>query len=368
MRQFGIAIDFIEITFLQRSNTITLVIRWILSIIIPILLILLEYKGTNITEIIYGFLGIICFYTNNTKKAKDYFIKIVSKYNNSYIGHKYLGRIYEKEGGLRKSLEEYSKVIEIKPEDFKSAYKVANLLNELDRSEQSIICLNELLKKKPDFLDATLLLGDIFYKENRQKEAINVYEQAIKYNPKNFEIYYQMGMSYTMLNDFQNAKLCYQKAAMINAENYNPYFYLGQICLIEGEIIEAEKCFMQSIQSKELETESYYKLAKLYMLRHDKENAIKFINVAIEEDKKYIKIANEEDIFIPIKSYFRYKVVDDEDIPKKEINLTQKEMNVIEHLDKTCSIVGRLNNRNIKLKEENNKKKERDVSQREENI
>ena len=46
------------------------------------------------------------------KAAKDILIKLVSKYQDSYIGHKMLAEIYEKEGGMRKAIDEYVAALE----------------------------------------------------------------------------------------------------------------------------------------------------------------------------------------------------------------------------------------------------------------
>ena len=169
-------------------------------------------------------------------------------------------------------------------------------------------------------------------------------------------------MVYTMLNDFQNAKICYQKAATINSLCYNAYYNLGQINLIEMDLDEAEKYFTKCLEDKEQEPDAYYKLGKIYMLRGDHENAVKFVNLAIELDKNYIKIANNEPIFIPVKSKFQIPLIDEEDIPPRKRQQTKKEKAVKEHLDKTYKVLGNLNLHKLKqnLKHQD-KEHERDI-------
>ncbi len=151
-----------------------------------------------------------------------------------------------------------------------------------------------------------------------------------------------------MLNDFQNAKICYEKAATINSLLYNAYYNLGQINLIEMNLDEAEKYFTKCLEDREQEPDAYYKLGKIYMLRGDHDNAVKFVNLAIELDKSYIKVANQEPIFIPVKSKFRMPIIDEEDIEKRKTNYTKKEKKAREHLDKTYNVVGKLNIHKLK--------------------
>lgn len=95
---------------------------------------------------------------NNTKKAKKTLIDLVSKYKESYIGHKMLARIYEKEGGMRKAIDEYVQVLEIKKNDYNSYYKISVLLNELGKKEEAVEMLKTLLKNKPQIFDASKML------------------------------------------------------------------------------------------------------------------------------------------------------------------------------------------------------------------
>lgn len=352
LQALGIAINFIEIIFNLNLNIFMKVIIYILSVIIPIAIILLEYKKINFSEMIYILLSKLALLSNDTKKAKNHLIKLVTKYPESYIGHKLLAEIYEKEGGMRKAIDEYVQVIDINKKDYNSYYKISYLLNDLGKKEESAEMLEILLKKKPEFLEATELLGDIYYEQERYKEAVNVYNEALKYNPNSYELYYNMGMVYTMLNDFKNAKDCYDKAATINTLLYNSYYNLAQISLIYNDLDEAEKFFMQSVMSKDIEPKAYYNLAKIYMLKQDKENAIKFINVAIDIDHTFYKKADAEPIFIPIKKYINFPNIDEENIRKT--TLTKKEIKAQEHLEKTTKLVGKLSLNNIKLKKDKN--------------
>ena len=201
----------------------------------------------------------------NTKKCKDILLKLIDKYNESHSAHKMLAEVYEKEGGMRKAIDEYVIAVDLNKKDYDSYYRISFLLNELDKPDDAIVMLNNLLEKKPEYINATMLLGDILSTQERYKEALNVYTAGLKYSPNNYDLYYNMGIVYTMLNDFPNAKLCYEKAATINSLMYNACYNLGQINLIEMDLDEAEKFFTKCLESKEHEPEAYYKLGKIYM-------------------------------------------------------------------------------------------------------
>lgn len=350
MQALGIAINFIEIIFKLQLNVLMRVFIYVLSVIIPAVIIYIEHKNINFSEVVYITLSKIATFFNNSKLSKAFLIKLVTKYPESYLGHKMLAKIYEKEGGMRKAIDEYVQVIDIDKKDYESYYQISYLLNELNKKEEASEMLETLLRKQPDMIEATELLGDIYCEQERYKEAANIYNEALKYNPTSYELYYNMGMVYTMLNDFQNAKICYEKAATINTISYNSYYSLGQISFIYNDLEEAEKYFMNALADNLLEPKAYYNLAKICMLRGEKENAINYLNVAIEIDPYMYKKAEKEPVFIPIKAHMNFPNV--EEIEEKKVQLTKKEKKVQKHLEETTKLVGKLSRNEQKKQKE----------------
>lgn len=344
----GIALNFLEVLFTIKLNTVFIILKYILAIILPIGIIILEKRNITLFELVHIKKAKLYLKLGDNKKAKQALIDLLEKKANSYKGHKMLAEIYELEGGMRKAIDEYVKAVDLNKKDYNSYYKISFLLNELGKKEDATVMLNNLLSKKPDYIDASILLGDIYCSQEMYKEALNVYTMGLKHSPNSYDLYYNMGMVYTMLNDFQSAKICYEKAATINSLAYHAYYALGQINLIEMDLDEAEKYFNKCLEDKEQEPDAYYKLGKIYMLRGDHDNAVNFVNLAIELDKNYIKIANQEPIFIPVKSRFQMPIIDEEDIKPRKTSHTKKEKKAMEHLDKTYGVVGNMNLHKLK--------------------
>lgn len=345
LQALGIAINFIELIFTMQINIFVRILMYIISVILPIVIIILEKRGLNFSELTYIFLAKICMLFNNSKTAKKFLINLITKYPESYVGHKMLAQMYEKEGGMRKAIDEYVQVIDINKQDYQSYYKISFLLHELGKKEEAATMLKNLLSKKPEMLEATQLLGDILCEQELYKEAILVYNDAMKYHPNDFDIYYNLGMVYTMLNDFKNAKDCYEKAATINTLLYTANYDLALINLIYNDLDEAEKMFLKSIQEPDIEPEAYYHLAKICMLKGDNDNAIKFINIAIELDPIIYKVADVEPLFIPIRGYINYPNLDEAQERKTKLN--KKEIKAQKHLEETSKLAAKLGNMDI---------------------
>lgn len=347
----AIALNLIEVIAGIQLGWFIKIPMYIFSIIIPIIIIVLEKNHFGVMEYINIMKAKMYFKIGNNKKAKQLLINLFERYPNSYQAHKLLAEIYENEGGQRKAIEEYVQVIDINKKDYNSYFKVATLLNDLDKKEEATQMLTNLLSKKPDYKEATILFGDLLIEQQKYKEAAKAYTEALKYNKFDFDLNYNIGIVYTMMNDFQNAQIYYQKAAQINSLSYNCKYYLAEIALICKEIDEAEQKFMQTIDDEDLAPDSYYELSKIALIRGDREKAIQYANTAIDlNPKKIATKIKKEAIFIPIyaKLSIPFNLEENEEKIKEE-KLTKKEIQAKEQLEKMFELTRQLSYNDINL-------------------
>ena len=343
IQALGIAISFLELMVGKVEWTIWKAFSYLISVVLPIVFFYYDSKNVNIIESFYIAIIKMTLLMNKQSKAKKQLLNLIDKYPESYLGHKLLAEIYEKEGGMRKAIGEYVKAIDIHKEDYESYYKIAELLNNFEQKDEAINMLNNLIKIKPDYKEASELLGTLLIEEERFKEAINVYMEALRYRPNDYELYYNLGIAYTRVNDFKSAKMAYEKAATINHLTYKASYSLGQISLIYNDIEAAEKYFTQALYGEEVEAMAYFELSKIYMLKKDKEKAILFLNKAIELDEVYVKKLDEELIFIPIRAYIETKPNGDKKVVEK--HLSSIEQKAKEHLENTYNVVEKLSDK-----------------------
>lgn len=359
LQAIGILIRIIALIFKIELNWFFEILTWLVSVVVPLLLTVLEYKKINIADKIYIFLAKFYMLIKDNKTAKKILLALVEKNDKCTEAHKMLAEIYEKEGGIRKAIDEYVKVVDLDQNAYDSYFKIAMLLRELGNNEDSLDMLTKLVNKKPDYLEASIALSDMLCMNERYKEAISIMNEAAKYHPNNYDVYYSMGMIYTLLNDFSTAKSCYEKAAIINTLEHNSDYNIAMIELILGELEESEKYFTRCIDDEKLSPLAYYQLAKIYMIRGQKETAIQALNIAIELDKKMYKKAVEDRVFIPIKGYIDYPNMDEdeEEIAQDEVEeKIEKEDFIRKHLEDTYDLVGQLNYKELGIKYNNNTK------------
>ena len=343
----GIVINCIELLSELRLNLFFRILIYILSIIIPgIVLIIEKYKNIDFPEILNIALAKIALKSGKIDQAKDYLFNLINKYPESYMGHKTLAEIYEKEENYSLAADEYMRAIEINNKEIKMNLCLARTLNKAQRPEEAINTLQLVLKKKPEYYEASILLGEIMYSSERYKEAINVYMNALRYRPGDYDLYYNLGMVCTMVNDFQRAKEFYKKAAEINSLLYNAKLCVGQLALIEGDLDEAEHYFKESMKGESAESGSYYYLAQVAILKGEKEKATNYMNIAVELEPNMYKKVQKENVFTPIKKDIKKpeKAINED---KNKIKMLLKEKKAINHLSKICSLSNSLNNEDI---------------------
>jgi tetratricopeptide (TPR) repeat protein len=340
----GILINLVQILFNVLNGWFFTGITYIICIIFPITLLILETKGINFGEYLRVCVSGILLAFGNRKKAKELLINLVSKYDKSYIGHKLLAEIYKQEGGMRKAIDEYVKVLDIRGNDYKSYFKISKLLDELGKKDEAIEMLTILVNKKPELYDACTMLGNLLIEKEKFKKATNIFMQGIKYNPDRADLYYDLGITYTRMNEFSLAKKCYEKTCEIDSNFYNSYYRLGQLALLYRDIEAAERYFLQAMYG-ETEIKSYYQLAKIYLIKNDKNKAAMFINRAIEMDKKYYDIIESEPIFLPINQFI---IKTENNINVKVIEETEKEKKISAYLDDTYTLTRVLDQKQAK--------------------
>lgn len=362
LQAIGITISFIEIRLGNGESLVWKSIRYILSVVIPLAIIIIEIKGINFSEILSVALAKFLMMIGDTKTAKKVLVKLVTKYPESYLGHKLLAECYEKEGGMRRAIDEYVTAVDINKKDYKSYYKIAELLRDLGKKDEAIQMLECLVKTKPDCYEGSCLLGELLCEQERFKEAANVYNEALLYKPGDFDLYYNLGIVYTRMSDFQMAKEMYEKAAAINHKLYGANYNLGVIVFIQGDYENAERYFEKSLYD-DFEAMSYYQLAKIYVYKNEKDKAINFLNKAIELDSRLLKLAEKEKAFDKIKEHITVSVKMDEkddleetediEIKRSEVMLEQEKL-AREYLEETSRLIEEMSE--ISSKEKINEK------------
>ena len=218
----------------------------------------------------------------------------------------------------KEAIDKYQEAIKNKPDDYETYYNWGTTLSDLARTKsggdaealykEAIDKYQEAIKNKPDDYETYnnwgVALSDLAETksggdaEALYKEAIDKYQEAIKNKPDYYETYYNWGTALSGLaktKTSSNAERLYNEAiykyqeAIKNKPDYhqaynnwgNALIYLAQI----KSDSEAENLYDEAIekylQAIEYGGDSFYNLACLYVLRNRKEEALKYLDLAL---------------------------------------------------------------------------------------
>lgn len=191
--------------------------------------------------------------------------------------------------------------------------------------------------------------GEIHIKRKEFKKAIEVYTNAVKYYPDKYEIYYNLGICYSRINDFDIARKCFQKTVELNDDIYIANYRLGQIALLYRDYDSAEENFTKSLYN-EKEVKSYFELAKIYIMKNQKEKAILNINNAIKLDSTYYELIQNEPILFSIK----HAILKPQNEIKPEYEETEQEIEIEAYLNDTYNLTKVLNGQKNSIRKNKN--------------
>ena len=125
----GIVINFIELIFNLKLNLFFRVLIYILSVIIPGIVLIIEHKmKMDFPELFCVVMAKIYMNLNKNDEAKDYLFQLINKNPESYLGHKILAELYEKEEKNSNAIDEYVRATEINKKYLNINYKNKKIL------------------------------------------------------------------------------------------------------------------------------------------------------------------------------------------------------------------------------------------------
>lgn len=321
----------------NKIYMVSRIISLILGIILPIVIIIIEYlTKASYDEKIILYIAEFYEFTKNRKKAKDIIVKYLEKYDDSYLLHKKLATIYEKEGGTRKAIDEYVEAVSIKGTDYESYFRVIELLEYLDKKDEAITLIERLLKVYKRYPKAYIMYANLILEKGNLKEVAKIYEEGLSYNKESKEIMYNLASIYVRLNEYSLAKKNLESIFKLDKKSHIVCLNLAQIAMIEREYSEAKMYLDIAKKEKEIEDIVYYEIAKINVLERKEEEAISNLNKALEINSNIIVKINATEIFKEIRHHTIMKV---ELIQRKRVEIEEKYVDTINMLEEALELI-----------------------------
>ena len=183
------------------------------------------------------------------------------------------GDRYYNAGKYKKSIEFYSKAIELRP--IAIAYSNRGCAyNALGEREKAIQDYTKAIELNPNYMNAYYNRGCAYSALGEREKAIQDYTKAIELNPNYMNAYYNRGNAYDALEESEKAIEDYTKAIELDANDAAAYYNRGNAYSGLGEREKAIEDYTKVIELEPKNKQVYMKRAKIYRVLGKEEKAI----------------------------------------------------------------------------------------------
>ena len=151
-------------------------------------------------------------------------------------------RAYD-EGRLQDAMDEYSKAIEIYPENAGAYYNRGYIYNDLGQHEKAIEDYDKAIELEPNLVKAYNNRGYVYNDLGQYEKAIKDYDKAIELEPSEAKVYNNRGNVYKNLVQHEKAIEDYTRAIQLNPQYKKAYLNRAKVysTIGEEELAEADR-------------------------------------------------------------------------------------------------------------------------------
>lgn len=168
------------------------------------------------------------------------------------------------EGRQQDAMDEYSKAIEIYPENAAAYIGRGNVYDDLGHPEEAIKDFNKAIELDPNQAVAYYNRGNEYEKLRQYEKTIEDYSKAIELNPNDADVYNNRGVVYDDLGQYEKALEDYNKAIKLNPNDAVAYNNRGVVYENLKKYTKAIKDYTQAIQLNSEYKDSYLNRARVH--------------------------------------------------------------------------------------------------------
>ena len=185
------------------------------------------------------------------------------------------------------AIEYYKNAIQYSPDYTTAYFKLARTYFKMKDYENTKIYLEQNLAVDSNQEQSEKMLGDIYRGTGESEKAIEHYNLAISINGNYHQAYYSLGTTLLLNGDLENAQIALKSAIQLDSNYAKAYGALGTV---EQELGEIDSAINNFIQSTNLDGKSYkihYRLASVYNIQKQHENAKKSAKECLNIKRNY---------------------------------------------------------------------------------
>jgi tetratricopeptide (TPR) repeat protein len=224
-----------------------------------------EYLNSGLAE--------LYFKTGRVRDAVLAAQDMIKKDPNSLEAHKLLGRIYLRSLGdvqnnspsekmLDLAIEEYNKIVQIKPNDIENRLLLGQLYSLSHNSAKAEEQFKIAQKIDPNSEEVVLNLARLYSESGDLQRAVAILE-AVPVDDRSAKMEYALGSTYDTLKQNKKAIEAYQRAIAADPDNLDAERALGQSLLNDNQLDEALKVYQDISAGDPQDPQAYLRISEI---------------------------------------------------------------------------------------------------------
>ena len=285
------------------------IVFYFCGLVLPAVYTILQYNDINILK------KLLYYNLKNAYKNKNYVrtMELLKKviYFDGYTSEYAVmfGNCYRDQNDFIKAQEFYESAISLDKYNPNAYCELASIYEKFDDKKEAIKLYTRALQIKPDYYEAYEALGILLTRQGRFACAVDIYNRAILMFPNSFEMLYNLAMIESELGNYESAISSFEKAINAKPDLYSAYYSLGNLYYNKKEYEKSIEAYKKILNTTVYGTRAYYNISIVYAASGDYDRAMSSLEYAMELDPHYIKEADMEYAFNPIREMINnYKI------------------------------------------------------------
>lgn len=161
------------------------------------------YSVLSVVALFYGLK--VMEHSKSFANLESQWQDVIKKNDRSSIAHNNLGVVYRDQGRMDEAFGEFTKAIEIDPDNIEAHNNLGLYYYFIDRPDQALFEFNKALEINKDYASTYNNIGLIYLNSDQEDKAYNYFTTAVELNPKLMEGHYNLAECYLLNNQYDQA-------------------------------------------------------------------------------------------------------------------------------------------------------------------
>ncbi len=225
-------------------------------------------------------------------RAFDYAILIDEQFIGAYLEK---GKALEAEKKYKEAITNYMITLELDDPTAFTFLQVGYCYKQLNDYNLALGFLHKAVEEDPLLDKAWLMLTDLYFDLNENQKALVYINQALDVDATNTDFLNRYAEISIRLNLFEEAVVAFRESINLGDERLVIFMALADLLHYIGEYNDAKDVLIQAAKKYKNAIEIEYRLAGIHFLLHEDQQAMAFLEKALQANLNYKKTA--QDLF-----------------------------------------------------------------------